>query len=139
MVEGYLRPDAKARTVKWLGRDTVRAPHLALCLTEKEFLQRAKHCKVGHPGPWLEEDRHFAVLHTWEVGGKLCCIVCLSPKAQAADPIALASALVHEAVHVFQRLCDSIGESEPGREFEAYSIERISEQLMREYARRMPQ
>lgn len=123
--------------MKWLDRDTVRAPHLALCLSEKEFLRAAKHCKVGDPGAWLDEKRHKAVLHTWESGGLLTCVVCLSPGALTSDPIDVAVMLVYESVHVFQRLCDSIGESEPSREFEAYSIERISEQLMREFKRRM--
>lgn len=123
--------------MKWLGRDTVRAPHLALCLSEKEYLQAAKHCNIDSPEKWIDESKNFAVLHTWQRGGSLTCLVCLSAQAQDSDPITVATTLVHEAVHVFQRLCDSIGESEPSREFEAYSIERISEQLMREFARRM--
>lgn len=120
----------------WLDRDTVRAPYMALCLTEKAFLAAAKHCKVPVvAGEWLNPNHHMAVVHTWERNGRLTCVVCLSPAAQADDPIALASALVHEAVHIFQRLCDSIGEANPSREFEAYSIERIAERLMREFVR----
>lgn len=70
----------------------------------------------------------------------LTCVVCLHPDALiAADPIQVACTLVHESVHIFQRLCDSIGEVCPSREFEAYSIERIAEQLMREFVRRMEQ
>lgn len=80
----------------------------------------------------------MACVHTWEQDGMLTCVICLHPDALAAiDPIQVACALVHEAVHVFQRLCDNIGESQPSREFEAYSIERISEQLMREFRRRV--
>lgn len=129
-----IHPSAR---VKWLDRDTVRAPHLALCLSAKEFQQAARHCKVESPGPWLDEERHMALLHTWESKGAITCVVCLHPDALGADPIAVAAALVHESVHVFQRLCDSIGEGAPSREFEAYSIERISEALMRDFARRV--
>jgi hypothetical protein len=119
----------------WLGRDTVHAPYLALCLTEKAFKAAARHCGVDSPGEWMDESRHKAVVHTWETRSKLICVVCLSPEAVGADPIQVAAALVHESVHIFQRLCDSIGEKEPSREFEAYSIERIAERLMRDFVR----
>lgn len=120
----------------WLDRDTVRAPYMALCLTEKAFLAAAKHCKVPVvAGEWLTPDRHTAVVHTWKKDGLLTCVVCVNPAAIGADPIQVASSLVHEAVHVFQRLCDSIGEANPSREFEAYSIEHIAERLMREFVR----
>ncbi len=121
--------------MKWLDRDTVRAPHMALCLTEADFIAAARHCKIKSPGTWIELDRNKACVHTWESGGLLTCIVCLHPDSAKANPIEVACTLVHESVHVFQRLCDSIGESEPSREFEAYSIERIAERLMREFVR----
>jgi hypothetical protein len=122
--------------IRWLDRDTVHGPYMALCLTEEAFLAAARHCKVSvAPGEWLDLSRNVAVLHTWQRGSKLMCVVCLHPDSQTADPIEVACALVHESVHVFQRLCDSIGESEPSREFEAYSIERIAERLMREFVR----
>lgn len=41
--------------------------------------------------------------------------------------------LVHEAVHVWQNVCAIIGEDRPGRETEAYSIERISRALIEAY------
>ena len=119
--------------MKWLGRDTVRTPHLVLCLTEAEYLKAARHCKVAQPHTWIEESRQKAVVHTWESRGQLTCVVCLHPDALQSDPIEVVAVLVHEAVHVFQRLCDSIGEDHPSSEFEAYSIERIAEQLIREF------
>lgn len=126
--------------MKWLDRDTVLAPHMTLCLSEKEYLAAARHCKVERPDAWMDESRNMAVVHTWERAGRLTCVVCLHPDALVStNPIQVACALVHEAVHIFQRLCDSIGESEPSREFEAYSIERISEQLMTDFVRRMKQ
>lgn len=122
--------------MKWLDRDTVRAPHTTLCLSEAEFQRVAKSCKVSDPGSWMEEKRHRAMLHTWESGGRLTCVVCLHPDALVADPVEVACTLVHESVHIFQSLCESIGEASPSKEFEAYSIERISEGLMREFKRR---
>jgi hypothetical protein len=125
----------RARQLRWLDRDTVRGPYMVLCLSERAYLAAARHCKVPDPDPWMDEKRNVAVLHTWESEGKLTCVVCLHPDARDADPVDVACSLVHESVHVFQRLCDSIGESSPSREFEAYSIERIADRLMREFVR----
>lgn len=121
---------------RWLDRVTVRAPHMILCLSEAEYLRAARRCKLQSPAAWMDEASQQAVVHAWESAGTLTCVVCLHPDALTADPIEVACVLVHESVHIFQRLCDSIGEDKPSREFEAYSIERISEQLMREFARR---
>lgn len=121
--------------LRWLSRDTVRAPRLLLVLSQSEFLRAAKECGIDDPGQWLDEDRNPAVLHSWESRGRLSCLLCLNAPDNY-DPIDVATTIVHESVHVFQRLCDSIGEQEPSREFEAYSIERISETFMREYVRR---
>lgn len=120
--------------MKWLERDTVRAPYTVLCLDEAAYLKAAKHCELKNPDEWLGANQ-MAGVHTWETRAKLICVVCLHPDSRKADPIEVAASLVHEAVHVFQRLCDSIGESAPSREFEAYSIERIAERLMREFVR----
>lgn len=124
--------------LNWLDRQTVTAPFLALCLTEKEFLAAAKHCGIKAPGEWMDLNRHKAVVHTWELKGVLTCVVCLHPDAtQTTDSIDVAQTLVHESVHIFQSLCESIGEYSPSMEFEAYSIEKIAGRLMREFARRI--
>ena len=120
--------------MKWLDRDTVRAPYMRLCLTEDAFLRVARHCKLKNPDEWLSPAQN-ACVHTWSRDGAIMCVVCLSLERSSQDPISVAAFLVHEAVHVFQRLCESIGEASPSKEFEAHSIERIAEQLMREFVR----
>lgn len=121
----------------WLDAQAVRLPRMVLCLELAEFLAVAATCGVAQPGSWIDLDASLAEVHTWEVNGDLVCVVCLHPDCVGGDPIQVACVLVHEAVHVFQRLCTSIGEVTPSKEFEAYSIEHISEALMREFARRM--
>lgn len=123
--------------LRWLDRGTVRAPFMTMCTSQREFDEVARHCRLDNVGQWMNPDIHKAVVHTWEGNDNLTCVVCISPAAFDAEPIDVACTLVHEAVHIFQHLCDSIGESNPSREFEAYSIERIAEQLMREFARRL--
>lgn len=119
--------------VKWLDRELVRAPHLVLATTQEHYTAVVRHLKLESHDEWLR-NKSVACVHTFENDEALMCVVCLDAK-RCEDPINVATALVHESVHVFQQLCERIGESEPSREFEAYSIERISEQLMREYVR----
>lgn len=121
--------------LNWLDRDLVYAPRMVLCLSEAEYLKAVAHCNVKYPDPWMQPE-HVACVHTWAREGSLVCVVCLNPPEEF-DSVDIAATLVHEAVHVFQRLCDSINEVAPSREFEAYSIERIAGRLMREYTRRM--
>ena len=51
------------------------------------------------------------------------------------DAHELIMTLVHEAVHVWQFICQHIGESSPGIEVEAYSIERIAHNLIEAYTK----
>lgn len=44
--------------------------------------------------------------------------------------------LVHEAVHVYQRMMIDVGETEPGIEVEAYCIQFIFQQMYQEIERR---
>lgn len=50
--------------------------------------------------------------------------------------ISLAALIVHEATHVKQFLCDEIGEQSPSAEFEAYTVQEITYNLLREYQNR---
>lgn len=43
--------------------------------------------------------------------------------------------LTHEAVHIWQEIKLQLGEKEPSYEFEAYSIQNISQNLMEAYKR----
>jgi len=49
------------------------------------------------------------------------------------EPAATVNLLVHEAVHVWQDLCEGIGEHAPSSEFEAYTVQHISAELFRAY------
>lgn len=55
----------------------------------------------------------------YALGDRTVVVVCVRPGPDAV------SILVHESVHVWQNYVTTIGEKEPSREFEAYSIEGI--------------
>jgi hypothetical protein len=57
----------------------------------------------------------------------------LGSVAEGITGLQVAALLVHEAVHVWQLFRESIGEHGPSKEFEAYSIQAISQRLMERY------
>lgn len=118
---------------KWLNRELVVGPHLILVTSEKEFKQVLKQLNFKKPIRWIGETA-TATTTTLECKSKRYCLVSLNLITIAElDPIDIATVLVHEAVHVFQQHCKNIGEDNPSEEFEAYSIQHISQQLMIAY------
>lgn len=61
-------------------------------------------------------------------------IVCIAPSKNVTK-IQIYALLTHEAVHIWQYIKESIGETNPSKEFEAYSIQMISQNLIQEYER----
>lgn len=120
---------------KWLARDLIVGPHLALCLTAEDFAAKA-HDEGEEPFPneWVSAGKHAKVHSFVRKDGKRLAIVCMSGW-EDRDPICIAGLLVHEAVHVWQSFCEDIGERTPSIEFEAYSIQWIAQQLMWEFVR----
>lgn len=117
---------------QWLSRNLIKTPvHYALCLNEKHFNEelarlRVKPCEWP---PFLGSATANATTHHLEYKGRPVAIVCLQMDAKRTQWEVL-GLLVHEAVHIWQLMCRSMGETEPSAEFEAYSIQWISQELM---------
>lgn len=122
-------------TIRWLGRHTVRAPYLTLCLNQKQLTAAMNHCGIParEHGTWVKSGAG-ATTHIITKDDKVCCIVGLDDST-APDGISVAALLAHEATHVYQALVRSIGEKNPGDEFMAYTVQNVTEELMREYVR----
>ena len=106
----------------------------ALCMDEAEYLREMKRLRIKDPTAFLLEGKpattHFFSLK--DGNGEGTAIVCIRPSPEQ-DSIAIATLLVHEAVHIWQCECEGMGEGSPGDGIEAYSIQRISSNLMRAY------
>ncbi|TGB34391.1 hypothetical protein [Burkholderia thailandensis] len=105
---------------------------LALCISELDYLREMRRLKIKSPSRWVIEGK-TATAHWFDNrgGGDCVAIVCLDlERVLGGSGIAIAALLVHEAVHLFQNICDVMGEESPSREFEAYSIQRLSQDLM---------
>ncbi len=106
---------------------------LTLCVTEKEFHAALNYlcCDKENRPKWINDGAN-ATTHFLEADDNEVIIVCIKDY-ENVDPIQICGLLVHEAVHVWQNYCRSIGEREPSSEFEAYSIQRISQQLIESF------
>lgn len=120
----------------WLNRTLLLGPRVAVVSTEREFRKVLKALVVEDDDPYCEPHWHGCV-HSYRTGsGELVCVVGLNLDAlRAMTSIEAAGVLVHEAVHVWQRTRDVMGND--GRETEAYAIQNIASNLMLEYSRRL--
>lgn len=126
------------RAVEWLDRSLVVGPYLTLVATEGEFQRACIHLGIPMPDRprWIANDHSDATVHFMtDKQAKQCCVVAIRLR-DGISGIQVAAMLVHEAVHIFQSFCESIGERTPSAEFEAYSIQAISQRLMEAYAAR---
>lgn len=125
-----------SKTTVWCSRELIRMHcYLALCTSEKMFFAELRKLKMPEREwpPFLGSTQSNATAHFLATPeGVDCTIVCLSD-TDKRSAIEIAGILVHEAVHVFQRYCEHIGEGAPSSEFEAYSIQWISQSLMEAY------
>jgi hypothetical protein len=125
--------------IEWLDRSLMQGPYLALVLSAQEFHKALDHCKIPMEdrGRWIKTDHSDATAHYLQnPEGQLVCIVAVRPKKDTTG-VQIAAMLVHEAVHVYQQFRERIGEVNPSAEFEAYTIQSISQRLMQAYADRV--
>jgi hypothetical protein len=115
----------------WLSDDIgIRLFNWCLCIDEKAYVKA-----LGEEGKYLT--------HVWPDadGGAKCQFVmrngeatdCVVMLVEKEDPIENAVLLVHEAVHIWQIFCQSIGEKNPSDEFMAYTIQNITHRLYHAY------
>lgn len=121
----------------WLDYDLTPAPRVALVLSQEEFDDALRSAGSTHRALWISSPQSNATTSwTEHSDGAPIYIVSLAVKPDIFGT-QIAAMLVHEAVHVFQYHCEYLGETSPSKEFEAYSIQTISQALMQKYADRL--
>jgi hypothetical protein len=115
---------------EWLCRDVHT---LALCyslfINDKAFQKELKRLGVKGEVAFQKHTHSFATVHFFESNGKQVALVCM-PLKDAITSVQYYACLVHEAVHIWQRHCELIGEVSPSSEMEAYAVQTISQELM---------
>lgn len=126
---------------KWLSDPLMPLPvQLALFVDESSYRREMRRLKINGADEFVPKDAN-ACCHYFENDKTYITYVtvCVNrEKMSGKSGVEIASIIVHEAVHVYQECIEYIVEKNPGKEFEAYSIQHISEQLMREYAKLLP-
>lgn len=134
----------KKPKIKWLDREVWTLPfHLVLCASAKRYDEVLDWMKV----PAKDRRQFPSAVVAGGVGGFVSMfekdddmpiyVVCVVPNKK--DPARALSTIVHEAVHVWQEMKESVSPNHSvGREPEAYVIQSIYDTLMAEYARQVP-
>lgn len=126
----------KNKGFEWLDRCLVRSPyHISLCTSEKGFHKILKHLKLPkNQWPVFIKESFGACVYTFESeDGQLLAVVNMEKSKRPKEEVY--AMLVHEAQHVLQYVLEYIGEDSPSKEFEAYSIQNISQNLFESYKR----
>ena len=119
---------------KWLNPTLLTCDYIGICFNERDFHRELRRMKVppSQWSSWLMQDALATTHHLTSEKGNRASIVCIPVKPEM-EGVEVATLLVHEAVHVLQDYLDFIGETQVGRETQAYAIQHISAQLMRAY------
>lgn len=122
---------------RWMGRALIEIPFFwALTLSEEQFHAELRMLEVSRDSwpTWVTAGKD-ATVHWFEragAGERDCMVICMRDMHKHT-PIEVAGLLVHEGVHIWQRIRENLNEAAPSREFEAYSIQRIAINLMNAY------
>lgn len=121
--------------LKWLDRSAFILPIYITLATSKKILdaelKRMKfkghmdgvNCGAGATTNFMTSNN----AHT-------CAIVCLF-NYKGIDIKQVYSLLAHESVHIFQEVCAKMNEERPSKEFEAWVIQKIAQDLFYEFDR----
>ena len=126
-----------SKRADWQSRSLLDVPFCyCLVITEKAFKRELRRLKVP-PKSWpnyTNSSHANATVHFFEKtgGADEFCIVTLRDWKRHTKT-AILGVLVHEAVHIWQETRDRMGEHRPSVEFEAYAIQRISQNLMHSF------
>ena len=85
------------------------------------------HVPDGNPSPYHDA---FVYRYRHREGYQVVLVVMPVRKRSA---LRIVDTLVHEAVHVWQTVKKTMGEEEPSEEFEAYSLQHITRNLISAY------
>ena len=119
----------------WADDSLINSPiEYSLFLNPKDFAKALK--KLGLPNwdkeQFVSEGKGACVRTYINEKEKIVAFVCFSQKSAEEEKLDLNQIhglLLHEAIHVWQHIKKDINERKPSKEFEAYSIQRIAQNL----------
>jgi hypothetical protein len=122
----------------WVSRTLILAPiYIGLCVTEATYKREMKRLKVP-PDQWPDwvTAGSDGTTHFFDCRDEELALVCVRA-GNGRDRAEMYGLLVHEAMHVWRRCLERLNERHPSSEFEAYSMQAISQQLFHAYEDQM--
>ena len=119
--------------MKWLDRWLILSPiYYGLCLNKKKFKRELKRLKIP-PAEWPKfvTPGSHATIHFFDNinDNHEVAIICIKNTLEHSltDVIGL---LTHEAMHLWRAIKNNIGELQPSKEFEAYVIQGLIQNII---------
>lgn len=122
---------SKADRIVWIDRGW-QPVAIGFCPSEKAWRRAMKMQNVAADWPVVPNSGGHTQWLKNEKTGEGLILVVVSSEAERCS-MSVIMTIVHEAVHVWQFLCQHIGERDPGIEMEAYGIECITRGLIEAY------
>lgn len=97
------------------------------CPNEKAWNYEMKRLGIKPLPPYPTSD---AAVHHFENAGEHRACVIVTMTAEAKTGTEKVGMLVHEAMHVWRAMKEEIGETHPSSEFEAYSMQCVTQSLI---------
>ena len=101
-----------------------------ICFNKKAFKSLCKEMKCKNYGTFINEGAD-ATVHFFQKDGITRAVVCIAANDNTIEFLGL---LCHECVHIWQELKRFMREDQPGDEVEAYMIQEIYKNLLKEAA-----
>jgi len=120
------------RSKAWIERCLIDSPFcIGLCITKAAYNREMKRLKIKKAlRPEWVSDGKGGTTHFLQCKNNKACIVCIIPRGK---PIEIVGLLIHEAVHIWREIIYDMNEKQPSEEFEACSIQIISQRLIDKY------
>lgn len=119
----------KKRGIYWINKGW-QPVYIGFCPDEKSWKKYTKKINKKKRPDYPKSDGRITYFQS-EDEGSVALITINPPEDTTLGEIY--GLIIHESVHAFQFVCKSINEEKPSAEFEAYSIQAISQQLMSAY------
>ena len=118
--------------MNWCDNAAFHLP-LSYCLvvSEEEYKKTMGYLRIEDPNFWLLNDHSDGCAHFVQCADGSHAVVVAMKKD--ANPVKVLGLIAHEAVHIWQKVRELIGESQPSAEFEAYTVQRIVMNLHDKY------
>jgi hypothetical protein len=103
------------------------------CPNERAYKRAVKKLGIQNPPPYPKTDGTTMELARGD--DEKLALVFIGADDLKSSPLAIFALLVHEATHVFDLLCVSMGERDPSAEFKAYTVQMFAFLLIGAYIR----